>query len=257
VIAMDTLVMDTLATHHGLEERLARARAGRARDGSGHPRDAYGPIDTFLAMASRHNAALLQVLVPAVRSHLDDGHRKAKEFTHQSRRFEGALSQVKAKLYGSTYAVHRSWPSLWEDVEREFEDLWQMEHQLAEELTAQRRDGDPDWGEKLHRAEVKAPTRPHPNIPHHGVRGKVARMVARRVDAFWDTAEGRMVPEPYRHHERENDGPFVQYLTSSPHLTPRPPKPRAERPERPEKAQRKPVTEDLHRAPTRENEGAE
>lgn len=218
---MDTLVMDTLATHHGLEERLARARAGRPRDGTGHPRDAYGPIDTFLAMTSRHNAAVLDVLVPAVRSHLEDGSARAKEIAHQCRRLEGALSQVKAKLYGSTFAVHRSWSSVWDDVEHELEAMRALEQQVATELTEHRRDDDPDWGERLHRAEVKAPTRPHPYIPHQGVRGKVARAVARRVDAFWDTAEGRMVPEPYRHHDREHDGPLVQYLTGTPHLAPR------------------------------------
>ena len=46
----------------------------------------------------------------------------------------------------------------------------------------------------------------------------MARGVARRVDGFWDAAEGRMVPEPLRHHERGADGRFTQYLLADPHL---------------------------------------
>ena len=45
-----------------------------------------------------------------------------------------------------------------------------------------------------------------------------ARTVARRVDGFWDAAEGRMVPEPLHHHERNDDGRFTQYLLADPHL---------------------------------------
>ena len=38
-----------------------------------------------------------------------DGPARAHDYVVQSRRLEVALSQVKAKLYGSTYAVRRPW----------------------------------------------------------------------------------------------------------------------------------------------------
>jgi hypothetical protein len=93
-----------------------------------------------------------------------------------------------------------------------------MEAALAADLAASRRDGDPDWGERLYRGELAAPTRPHPYIPHQGMPGRVARTVARRIDGFWDAAEGRMVPEPLHHHERGDDGAFTQYFLADPHL---------------------------------------
>jgi hypothetical protein len=149
---------------------------------------------------------------------LDDGAERAREFIRQSRRLEQAEAQVKAHLYGSTYAIRRTWESLWSDVRREFAATWQQEQSLVADLAAQRKDGDPDWAEELYHAELKAPTRPHPFVPHQGVPGAVARRVALRIDKFWDMAEGRMVPEPLRHHDRGGDGRVAQYFLADPHL---------------------------------------
>lgn len=215
---MDTLVHGLRATHRMLQERLDLATVARPTADPTHPRDQYPAIDTFLASACRHNAAALTVLVPAVRSHVPHGAERAHDHVVSSRRLEVALAQVKAKLYGSTYAVRRPWGSIWEDVRRELDETCRREEELGVDLVAAHREGDPDWSERLYRAELAAPTRPHPYIPHQGVPGRVARQVARRVDGFWDAAEGRMVPEPLRHHPREADGPFTQYLLADPHL---------------------------------------
>ena len=110
---MDTLVPGLRVTHQMLVERLDLASVARPTTDPQHPRDQYPAIDTFLASASRHNAATLAVVVPAVRSHVADGAERAHDFVAQSRRFEVALSQVKAKLYGSSYAVRRPWESIW------------------------------------------------------------------------------------------------------------------------------------------------
>lgn len=224
---MDALLSDISESHRLIEERLARARASRGSHDPGHPRDEYPAIDTFLATASRYYTALSQVLVPAVRTHLPDGHVRAKAFLTQSRALALALNQAKAKLYGSVYAVNRSWTAVWDDVERELLTIAPMELALAEDLDRHRHDGDPDWSVVLHQAEVKAPTRPHPHLPQQGVAGSVARILSRRVDSFWDTAEGRMMPEPVIHHDREAQGPLTQWLLGDPHL-----QGRAERPDR-------------------------
>jgi hypothetical protein len=93
-----------------------------------------------------------------------------------------------------------------------------MEQALVEDIAAARRADDPDYGEELYHAELHAPTRPHPYIPHQGTSGKVARAVALRIDRFWDAAEGRMIPEPLHHHDRSHDGKLTQYLLADPHL---------------------------------------
>ena len=182
-----------------------------------HPRDHYTAIDTFLAVASRHNAAMVEAIVPLVR-HLPGGHDLTHEFLAASRSYEESLAQVKAKLYGSTFAIARPWPPIWEDVRRELDAVTRLEARLAEALLTAEPDDPRDLGTRLHHAELVSPTRPHPWIPHQGVVGHLARAVARRVDRFWDSAEGRMVPEPVRHHDRRRQGPLTQYLLADPHL---------------------------------------
>ncbi|MDQ4113002.1 MAG: hypothetical protein M3306_18200, partial [Actinomycetota bacterium] len=61
----------------------------------------------------------------------------------------------------------------------------------------------------------RAPSRPHPHLPHTGLSGKVVRRVARPVDAIWDAVEGRSVgnPKPLPHKE---PGLFWQYLLGDP-----------------------------------------
>lgn len=214
--AVDTLVPGSNATHDVLRHRLSMAAA--ASPDRRHPRDHYRAIDTFLASASRHQAAVLEVVVPAVRKRLPDGEERAHEFVHQDKQLEIALAQVKAKLYGSTYAIRRSWRSIWDEVGREFEATWRLERELVEGLAEHRHDGDPDWGERIYHAELHAPTRPHPFVPHSGLRGRIARTLALRVDRFWDAAEGRMIPEPVHPHDRGHDGRLTQYLLADPHL---------------------------------------
>jgi hypothetical protein len=215
MIAVITLAHDLESIHHDLRQRLDTA-AG-ARPDLGHPRDHYTAIDTFLAAASRHNSAMVDAIAPLVR-HLPGGHDLAHEFLAASRAYEESLAQVKAKLYGSTFAVARPWPSIWEDVRHELDAVTRLEVRLAEALLAAEPDDPRDLGTRLHHAELVSPTRPHPWIPHQGVVGHLARVVARRVDRFWDSAEGRMVPEPVRHHDRRRQGPLTQYLLADPHL---------------------------------------
>lgn len=212
---MITLAHDLESIHHDLRQRLDVA-AG-ARPDLGHPRDHYTAIDTFLATASRHNSAMVDAIAPLVR-HLPGGHDLAHEFLAASRAYEESLAQVKAKLYGSTFAVARPWPSIWEDVRHELDAVTRLEVRLAEALLTAEPDDPRDLGTLLHHAELVSPTRPHPWIPHQGVVGHLARAVARRVDRFWDSTEGRMVPEPVRHHDRRRQGPLTQYLLADPHL---------------------------------------
>jgi hypothetical protein len=213
--AVITLAHDLESIHHDLQQRLDVA-AG-ARPDLRHPRDHYRAIDTFLAAASRHNAGMVDAIAPLVR-HLPGGHDLAHEYLAASRSYEESLAQVKAKLYGSTFAIDRRWPSVWDDVRRGLDTVCTLEMRLADALLAAEPDDPQDLGTRLHHSELASPTRPHPWIPHQGVVGHLARAVARRVDRFWDSAEGRMVPEPVRHHERGRQGPLTQYLLADPHL---------------------------------------
>ena len=72
-----------------------------------------------------------------------------------------------------------------------------------------------DLAEALQAAEATAPTRPHPWAPHTGRRGLGVPRVLHAVDAFWDTAEGRMAPEP-EPPAKPKPGLMWQYLLADP-----------------------------------------
>lgn len=208
---------DTLAeTHDVLSRRLTEAES--CRPTRERPRERMRATDPFLASTSRHVQAACAVLGPAARRHLPDGRRRAHDLAQQSRRLEGALSQTKAKLYGSTFVVRRPWDSIWDEVTQEFDAWWRLEQGLVDDLVATTSTADRDaLAERLFRAEKHVPTRPHPYLPHRGVPGRMARQVAVRVDRFWDTAEGRMVPEPVHPH-RSREGRITRYLLADPHV---------------------------------------
>ena len=61
-------------------------------------------------------------------------------------------------------------------------------------------------------AFVKAPTRPHPHLPHHGVAGGIAFRVDAVRDHLLDTMDGRHVPLPRQAREPRTSGRWSSYL---------------------------------------------
>lgn len=201
-------------THENLAAWLAGARAmAGTRE---QPRKAYEDIDTFLAIASRHLGAVDAVLVPAVRHKVSHSSRLVHDYVHAERELEVALAHIKAHAYGSTYESGYTWPEAWAEVDESLDRHRTVETALAdalsEVLTPEALD---DLAEALQAAEAKAPTRPHPWAPHTGVAGSVSRKVLHTVDAFWDTAEGRMAPEP-EPPAKPKPGLMWQYLLADP-----------------------------------------
>jgi hypothetical protein len=211
---VDVLRHSIAHTHENLENRLQRARAmTHAPD---QPRQALEVLDGFLAMASKHLGAVDAVLVPAVHAQVDDGDRLVHDYVHAERELELALAHVKARAYGSAYDVDRSWTSVWTDVATSLASHRGSESALADALTdALDLEGLDELTERMQNAEANAPTRPHPYAPHTGVAGQVSRRVMHAVDAFWDTTEGRMVPEKERP-DRGKPGRVAQYFLADP-----------------------------------------
>ena len=210
----DVLRHTVAHTHENLVARLegARAMAGTREQ----PRKAYEDIDTFLAIASRHLGAVDAVLLPMVRRKVPHGNRVVHDYVHAEREFEIALAHVKAQAYGSTYESGVSWPAAWADVDESLGRHRVCERALAESLSMVLTAGElDDLAEALQSAEATAPTRPHPYAPHTGLAGKVSRRVLHGFDAFWDTAEGRMAPEP-EPPAKPKPGLLWQYLLADP-----------------------------------------
>jgi hypothetical protein len=210
----DELTTNVELTHEVLAARLDDAR--HSKPTKDRPRDRFPSTDRFLASASRHVAAVNSVLLPAA-AHQPEGRQFAKEFARQSRRLEAAMAQAKGKLYGSTYSIRSPWTSVWGEIHDELEAWFAMEASLVERLKASP-DARKKLAERLYAVESRAPSRPHPYLPHRGLPGRAARRVARGVDRFWDTAEGRMLPDPIHSATHGREGRLTRYVLADPDI---------------------------------------
>ena len=205
------------ATHRALDERMAAATAPH-RDLT-RPRETYADTDGFLASASRHLAAVEVVLLRPVSRAVPDGELLVQRYLGAARRLELTLALVKARLYGEAHAIYLPWQELWAVVERQLHAQNQAERELVSALLTHGPPAELDlMAQRVFDAETKAPTRPHPHLPHTGMAGTVARRVFAVADRFWDTAEGRVVPEPVRPPPRRHDSLLAQYLVADPLL---------------------------------------
>jgi hypothetical protein len=216
---VNRLVLTIEATHQSLQQRLEAATG--AHRGAGHPREGYRRVDTFMAATSRHLAAAEEVLPRVVERRVPGSEERVKEYLHQTRVLEQAVARLKARAYGEVHAAYLSWAQVWEGVRRELTRHNELERSLVHDLVAELDEREEDaLAERIYRAEVAAPTRAHPYIPHHGRMGHLARRVAALVDRFWDTADGRVVPAPVRPPSKEHshDSLVAQYLVAEPHF---------------------------------------
>src|SRR4051794_11624697 len=197
-----------------LSGRLGEARSMEAaRD---RPRDGHARIDAFLALTSMHLHAVDAVLLLPARRKVADGGELVHGYLRSSKALEVELSHVKAHQYGSVYETSYGWSDVWADVEVAMTDHQQHEGVLGERLSDTLTDDELDLlARRLLAAELAAPSRPHPYTPHTGPLGLVARRVMHAVDLFWDTAEGRMVPQPARE-PRKRPGLVAQYFLADP-----------------------------------------
>jgi len=208
-----TLEICTATTADVLRERLHAAVAASASPAERHSRGDFPETDDFLASASRHVAAVSSALLPEARRRLDDGRLRVRAHVQQSRELEIALARVKGRLYGAAQMLHVTWHDLWRDVEVQLERSLELERDLVEDLVRTVGDERADvLAARVCHAEQHGPTRPHPFAPHVGVRGRAARRVLRTVDSFWDTTEGRMLPEPVVPRDHSHDGLLTHYL---------------------------------------------
>lgn len=215
---MDTNCLEVTvhATHESLQMRLDEAtRRGR------HPRDTMAHIDAFVAATSRHLGAVEEVLVPEV-AHLPEGKAEAHDYLRHARSLEEAVARLKARAYGELHAAPVPMRRVWDDVRGTLQRHNEAENRLVTWLTAR----SPHHAEALatgvYHAELRAPTRAHPHLPHTGLRGRAARRLWALADRFWDTAENRAVPPPIRPQRKvmDHESLMSQYLTGGPTLDP-------------------------------------
>jgi hypothetical protein len=213
----DSLALTVQATQRSLEERLGRALAPQyVRE---RPRERYATTDAFLAGTSRHLSAVEAVLLPSARRVMNDGGVGVRQYLRVARRLEQTLSSVKARTYGEAHVVHMSGPQLWATVQHDLSAHNRLEWALVEALIRYDDPGDLEGlARRMFDAESHGPTRPHPYLPHSGPWSRVARRLWAVADRFWDTAEGRVIPEPVHPVPHRHDSLLGQYLVADPHF---------------------------------------
>lgn len=214
-MATTTVLQDNLSQKH--EELSGQLAAARTMTGKpGHSCRGCPPIDLFLAGTSRHLHAVDAVLLPAVRSHCDEGSELVHAYLHTAKELEVVLAHVKAHEFGSAWESGFDWEAVWGDVDATMSAEWDVECRMVEPLVAEMTDDQlVELSARLEQIESHAPTRPHPYLPHTGAAGRVTRGLMRVADSFWDAVEGRFVPEPERKSHKK-PGLLGQYLLADP-----------------------------------------
>lgn len=187
----DSLTTSVLASQAMLRERIADTTfVSFPRQA----RDLQNRADSFLICACRHVAAVSNVLAVEINRQGDPA--RARLVTRECHLLLVSMHTAKARLYGSGNASRTPWPDVWEQVVVHFEALAVLEREAVEDLAgrlpAEELDG---LSERMRRAELRGPTRPHPFLPRRGMHGWLARTLCARTDGIWDTFEARYVPQ--------------------------------------------------------------
>ncbi|MGH3347981.1 MAG: hypothetical protein ACRDO4_13465 [Nocardioides sp.] len=211
----ESLALTIEATQRSLDERLREAVLPHSDPR--RPRDNYAATDTFMAATSRHLGAVEAVMLAPVRHAVPEGGDIVHEYLQAARELEHTLALIKGRLYGEAYAIHLTWSTLWERARAQLEEHNRIERTMVEELIEHGDAMEVDaLARKVFDAETHGPTRPHPVLPHTGLLGLVARRIWALADRFWDSAEGRVIPEPVHPAHHTHDSLLSQYLVADP-----------------------------------------
>lgn len=201
--------------HREIDARLRTAR-DTLTDGADH-RDIVAACDTFLAVASRHIAAVEDTLLRQAQQTLPDGHHRVGRYLHGARELEFELHMIKAAMYGDVNARHVDLARLWDNVESHVSRQRAIERTLADDLQPQlNADQIAELIDRLATAEEHAPTRPHPFTPQTGVTGRIAHRIWALADRLWDNAEGRTLPATPKPLNPRRNSLLSRYVLGSP-----------------------------------------
>ncbi|MER7251251.1 GNAT family N-acetyltransferase [Kribbella sp. NPDC000426] len=187
---------------HTQHSRL-RELAAAAEDPSIDRFDRRRIADQFTAIAAQHAAAVADVLLAASRT---SSSAYAAALLANLKEFEQALRVLKGHAYGDARFLDLDTAETWREAERLLAAHETHETKVVSDLEQLHgADGAADLARALAKRQWSSPTRPHPNSPHAGVAGRIARHLWRLADSTWDELEGRGLPtEPAEHENRHS-----------------------------------------------------
>jgi hypothetical protein len=173
--------------------RLRELRSARdATPVSPAIRERHGRVDTFLVDSSRHAMTVQAILVGAARREL--GTAPSRELGRACHQLQMALRAMHARRSGSSQLMRVPWADIREEVDQRLERLLIVEASVSALLEAALTTAEAAHiCHRLAQVELRAPTRPHPHLPHRGLGGRLVQRAAARSDAFWDGVQGRVV----------------------------------------------------------------
>ncbi|GAA1567640.1 MULTISPECIES: GNAT family N-acetyltransferase [Kribbella] len=197
---------------HAQHSRL-RELAARSQDPNVDRFEQRRIMDQFTAVAAQHAAAVADVLLAAARTSAGED---AAVLLGNLKQLEQALRVLKGRAYGDARFLNLSAAKTWQEAERLLTEHESTEARIVSGLEQLHgTDHATDLARTLAQRQWSSPTRPHPNSPHTGVAGRVARQLWRIADSTWDELEGRGLPtepvEPVNQHSA-----FSHYLFGTP-----------------------------------------
>jgi hypothetical protein len=174
--------------------------------------EAGKPLDAVVWL-SAHLAAVARTIRPVASRVLGEPAATLRDITRRDVELERMLRIAERRYSGDALAAGLDIERLRVSLLERLETHGETEHARLAALTAVL-SGDEEraLAESYLDALVKAPTRPHPHLPHHGVVGAIAYRVEAVRDRLLDTMDGRHVPLPRIPHEHRTPGRWGSYL---------------------------------------------
>jgi predicted GNAT family acetyltransferase len=206
--------------HSAPLQQLVRAQHSRLRELAARSQDPSIDgferrriTDQFAAVAAQHAAAVADVLLTAARTLSGDD---AAVLLGNLKRFEQALRVLKGRAYGDARFLNLSATETWQEAERLLAEHESTETRIVSGLERLHgAGGATDLARALAKRQWSSPTRPHPNSPHAGAAGRLARQLWRIADSTWDELEGRGLPSEPAEHANQHSA-FSHYLFGTP-----------------------------------------
>lgn len=170
------------------------------------------PLDAIVWL-SAHLAATARTVRPVASRRLQEPPAAVRDITRRDVELERMLRIAERRHSGDALAAGLDADRLRNALLERLEAHAESEHArlaaLGDVLSAEEERA---LAESYLDALVKAPTRPHPHLPHHGVVGAIAYRVEAVRDHLLDTMDGRHVPLPRNPHEPRRPGRWGSYL---------------------------------------------
>lgn len=174
--------------------------------------DGGKPLDAIVWL-SAHLAAVARTIRPVASRRLEEPAVALRDITRRDVELERMLRIAERRHSGDALAAGLDLERLRLSMLERLEAHTETEHTRLAALTKVLSvEEERSLAEAYLDALVKAPTRPHPHLPHHGVVGAIAFRVEAVRDRLLDTMDGRHVPLPRTPHEPRTPGRWSSYL---------------------------------------------